>query len=151
VPIVLKSGSLNLLAPRGPDKGCNGTALSYWFQDYFTKNFKLCGCVWFIFRYRQRLTLFRVGANIMSERRTGNDSYGSGSGLNQGLRKITKNLRSRFKPGTFQIQVHSITAVTMRERPFSHAVTNSPSNLHGTVSISRTTRSKRHETIRSVH
>jgi hypothetical protein len=27
VPIVLKSGSLNLLEPSGPVKGCNGIAL----------------------------------------------------------------------------------------------------------------------------
>jgi hypothetical protein len=29
VPIVLKSGSLNLLEPSGPVKGCNGIALPY--------------------------------------------------------------------------------------------------------------------------
>jgi hypothetical protein len=29
VPIVLKSGSLNLLEPSGPDKACNGIALPF--------------------------------------------------------------------------------------------------------------------------
>jgi hypothetical protein len=33
VPIVLKSGSLNLLEPSGPVKGCNGVALHYWWPN----------------------------------------------------------------------------------------------------------------------
>jgi hypothetical protein len=46
VPIVLKSGSLNLLEPSGPVKACNGTALPFTFISlsmhvyFFTFNYK---------------------------------------------------------------------------------------------------------------
>jgi hypothetical protein len=38
VPIVLKSGSLNLLEPSGPVKGCNGMALPFIFTFSQHKN-----------------------------------------------------------------------------------------------------------------
>jgi len=43
VPIVLKSGSLNLLEPSGPVQGCNGIALSY--PYYLTEAHPKDSCV----------------------------------------------------------------------------------------------------------
>jgi uncharacterized protein with PQ loop repeat len=58
VPIVLKSGSLNLLEPSGPVKACNGIGLPLDFTVMFTGNFCIltfekasffCIYSWFIY------------------------------------------------------------------------------------------------------
>jgi hypothetical protein len=42
VPIVLKSGSFNLLEPSGPEKACNGTALHFTYQQYSIQGVSTC-------------------------------------------------------------------------------------------------------------
>ena len=41
MPIVLKSGSLNLLEPPGPLQACNGTALTFYLLPSFTMNYSV--------------------------------------------------------------------------------------------------------------
>ena len=59
MPIVLKSGSLNLLEPSGPVQACNGIALPFSFKNscFLTMRVRMC----LIPRFRRDICEFRAG------------------------------------------------------------------------------------------
>jgi hypothetical protein len=63
VPIVLKSGSLNLLEPSGPVKVCNGIDLPFTsIQQTTERRFFMAKIVAVVFRFYKNITLTKFQA-----------------------------------------------------------------------------------------